>query len=229
MKIYSLNPDSTREKTSITYALSQGYGFQLTDEDGTATVTNPDGEAYHITHWQCDCADFITRDGSSFILPDERHVCKHVLWLSQLHPCPNCKGFQMLRMEAWKVFQCSTPGCYTMTPFQLVKRIRQEIYRQREQEADITKTFAIAKPPAGDEALETKAAHASAAIFGHDEVTRPTFSSRHGIDYRHEGEKWVVRACGFIDSTHGTEEQARQRAERLEVLESLHNRTQSIA
>ena len=229
MRIYHLNPDSTREKTSITYALSHGYGFQLTDEDGTATITNSDGETYHITHWQCDCADSFNCDGGSFVLPDERHVCKHVLWLSQLHPCPNCKGFQMLRMEAWKVFQCCTPGCYTMTPFQLVKRIRQEKYRQREQEADVIKTVAIVEPLVGDQARKARAAHASAAIFGHDEVTVLPFKSSHGIDYRHEGEKWVVYVCGFIDSTHGTEEQARQRAERLEVLESLHNRNQSIA
>lgn len=56
----------------------------------------------------------------------------------------------MLRMEAWKVFQCCTPGCYTMTPFQLVKRIRQEIYRQREQETDIDKVVSFPEPPSAD-------------------------------------------------------------------------------
>ena len=34
MRIYSLTPDSTTQKTAICYPLSRGYRFHLSDEDG---------------------------------------------------------------------------------------------------------------------------------------------------------------------------------------------------
>jgi hypothetical protein len=162
MKIYKLNPDSTTEKTVIFYARYKDYQFKLTDQDGTATVTNSKGETYHINDWQCDCADSMNRDGGSYTLGNtERRACKHTIYLSQMYPCPNCKGFMVLRTEAWKVYQCCTSGCYTMTPFQLVKAQRQQAYRLAEQEADVLKTHA----PTNTDAILAKAEEASHAIF----------------------------------------------------------------
>jgi len=162
MRIYSLSPDSTRQKTAIFYALDAGYRFKLTDEDGTAIITNPEGITYDVYQWQCDCADSINRDGGSYILPDERHVCKHVLWLAQLYPCPNCKGFMVMRADGtWKHFSCTTPACYSIEAFQKVKSERQQTFRQREQESDVIKTH----KPKDVKAIIEKAAEASAAVF----------------------------------------------------------------
>jgi len=163
-RIYSLSPDSTRQKTAIFYALEAGYRFKLTDEDGIAIITTPEGNnTYDIHQWQCDCADAINRDGGSYILPDERRVCKHVLWLSQLYPCPHCNGFMVLRAdETQKHFSCTTPACNTIEAFQKVKSERQQMFRQREQEADVIKTHT---PQDVDDIL-AKAEAASSAIFG---------------------------------------------------------------
>lgn len=166
MRIYSLNPDSTTEKTSVMYALSRGYQFRLSDVDGNATVINPEGEEYHIHNWRCDCQDSINRDGGTYTLGNtETHVCKHCLWIAALYPCPNCHGYMMLRMESWKVYQCCTPACYTMIPFQKVKVERQHSFRLREQEADTDKVVSFPQPPNPIKAAQ--AAEASRAIFAH--------------------------------------------------------------
>jgi hypothetical protein len=165
MKIYSVDPDATREKTSIRYALASGYSFKMDEEDGSCEITNPDQEIYHVHHFKCDCPDAIGRNGGSYELPDGRQVCKHVLWVSQLAPCPNCQGFMMLRQESWKFYHCRTPGCYTMIPFQRIKEDRQLAYRLTEQEADIEKVINYAEPVEGD--LAARALQASHAIFGH--------------------------------------------------------------
>ena len=68
----------------------------------------------------------------------------------------------LLRNETWKVYQCCSPGCFTMIPFQTVKAERQQAYRQREQEADVVKTHT---PQDVDDIL-AKAEAASSAIFG---------------------------------------------------------------
>ena len=164
MRIYQLDPESTTQKTSIMYALSRGYSLKLGDEDGSCEVTKADGAVYHVHNWRCDCPDAISRDGGSYTLPDNRNVCKHTLWTSQLYPC-NCGGFAMLRMDTWKHFVCCTPGCHTMVPFQKVKAERQQA-RQREQEADVDKVVKFPEAPEADKAeVIRKAAEAAKAVY----------------------------------------------------------------
>jgi len=219
MRIYKLNPDSTTEKTAVFYALSRGYQFKLTDEDGTAAVSISKGDVYNINGWACDCADSMNREGGSYTLGNtERQACKHTIWLSQLYPCPNCKGYMVLRNEAWKVYQCCTPGCYTMTPFQLVKAQRHQAYRLAEQEADTIKTH----QPEDINFIIQKAEEASHAIFSDEPTPKTKFTSRHGIYYKNNGYSWDVFCVGFLDSTHSTEAAAIERATRLEVLEASH-------
>jgi hypothetical protein len=166
VKIYKLNPDSTTEKTAILYALSKGYQFNLSDKDGTATITK--GETYQITNWQCDCTDALGRHCDTYDLPGGRKVCKHVLWLSQLYPCPDCSGYAMLHLDGWKRFECVTPDCLRPIAFQQVKAQRQQSYQLQEQEADTTKTH----QPTDTDAILQKAKEASQAIFS-DKPTPP--------------------------------------------------------
>jgi hypothetical protein len=115
---------------------------------------------YSIHNWHCDCGDSVMREGGSYEAGGRR-VCKHVIWLSQLYPCPNCKGFMLLRNEAWKVFQCCSPACYTMIPFQTVKAERQQAFRLLEQEADVVKTHTLADV---DNIIQ-RAEYASSQVF----------------------------------------------------------------
>lgn len=218
-EIYAINPDSATEKTSIAYALSRGYQFKLSDEDGTAAITNPNGRTYHIESWRCECEDALTREGGSYLVGSEgRKMCKHLIWLGQLYPCSNCQGFMILRNEAWKVFQCCTPGCYSMTPFQVVKGQRQTAHRLIEQETDVIKTHQHQNM---DDIL-ARAEEASNAIFGDKPVVQAKFESRFGIYIKCDVGLWKVYCAGFLDSTHKTEALAKERAERLEVLEESH-------
>jgi len=201
------------------HALQKGYTFKLSDEDGTATITNAQGEVYDINNWQCDCADSYNREGGSYILAStERHVCKHVLWLSQLHPCSECQGYAMLRLDTWKHFGCVTPGCRHLIAFQMVKAQRQQAYRLQEQEADTIKTHT----PEDVDLILARAEEASHAIFSDEPTPKPKFTSRHGIYYTQDGDMWKVYCVGFLDSIHATESKALERAERLEVLEASH-------
>jgi hypothetical protein len=219
MRIYSLNPDSTTEKTAIMHALSKGYTFKLSDQDGTATVINSKGEVHNITDWQCDCQDSFIREGGSYTLGNtDRQVCKHVLWLSQLSPCPECKGYAMLHLDTWKHFGSCTPGCSHLIAFQMVKNQRQQAYRLQEQQADTIKTHT----PQDVDTILTRAEEASQAIFSDEPTPKPKFTSRHGIYYTQDGDMWKVYCVGFLDSTHGTQIQAEERATRLEVLEASH-------
>ena len=154
MKIYSLNPDDTTQKTALLHAMSKGYRICLGDEDGDAEITKKDGTVYHVHQWQCNCPDAIGRNGGNYELPDGRRVCKHSLWLSQMHPCSECNGFMMLCVHStWRYFTCCTPGCRHMKAFQLVKTERQQAFRLREQEADIDKVVTVAEPPETASAL----------------------------------------------------------------------------
>lgn len=216
MRIYSLNPNSTTQKTAIRHALGKGYSFRLTDQDGTASITNAKGDTYQINDWQCDCADSFNHEGGSYTLADsERHVCKHVLWLSQLYPCPDCSGYAMLRLDEWKHFECVTPDCRRLIAFQLVKAQRQQSYRLQEQETDTIKTH----HPINPDAILQKATEASQAIFS-DKPTPKLFDSRFGVSINPDGDLWKVYCVGFLDSTHNTKQQAIDRAERLEILEA---------
>lgn len=70
------------EKTHIAHAIEMGYTITPTG-DGCGEVLTPDGVAYHIHDWACDCADATYREGGSYELPDGQRACKHVLWLAQ--------------------------------------------------------------------------------------------------------------------------------------------------
>jgi hypothetical protein len=215
MLISSINPHSTREKTSISHAFERGYTI-TPDGDGNAEVLTPKGDAYLIHNWQCDCLDALGRNGGSYDLPDGRKVCKHVLWLSQLHPCA-CGSSMVLNTDSsWKAFVCIV--CGSLTAFQLVKAQRRQAYRLAEQEADIIKTH----QPADVDTILEKATKASHAIFSDEPAPKPKFTSQHGIYITQDGDIWEVYCVGFVDSTHNTEPKARNRAERLEVLEASH-------
>ena len=214
MLISSINPHCAREKTSISHAFDRGYTL-TPDGDGNAEVLTPEGNVYHIHDWQCDCSDALGRDGGSYDLSDGRKVCKHVLWLYQLYPC-DCGGSMVLSTESsWKAFVCTT--CGSLKAFQLVKAQRQKAFRLKEQEADTIKTH----QPTDVDIILTKAVEASQAIFSDGPVQEP-FISQYGISYAQEGGLWKVYCVGFLDSTHNTESQAIERAQRLEVFEASH-------
>jgi hypothetical protein len=215
MLISSINPHNTREKTSISYAFESGYSI-TPDGDGCAEIFTPKGDTYHTHNWQCDCPDALGRVGGSYDLPDGRKVCKHVLWLSQLYPC-DCGASMMLNMDtSWKAFVCTV--CGSLKAFQQVKAQRQLAYRLQEQEADTIKTH----QPQDIDTIIQKATEASNAIFSDEPTPKQTFQSRHGIYIKNNEDAYEVYCVGFLDSSHPTEAQAIERAERLEVLEASH-------
>ena len=199
--ITRLNPHDANAKTSIAFAFDQGYTF-TPDGDGSACVTTPDGEHYHIYNWECDCPDAICRMGGSYELPDKRQMCKHVLWLAQLYPCTCGASMTLIELDRWRMYMCTT--CGALKPFQEVKVERQQTYRQREQEADVVKTV-NANPPA------------------EPAVVTQRFNSRYGINYYAQNGHWIVTMCGSQDSTHAIESEAHDQAERLELLEEAHH------
>jgi len=212
MTITTLDPHSTTQKTSLSYALAKGYTI-TPDGDGCAQVISPKSEVYHIYNWQCDCMDALSRNGGSFDLPDGRKVCKHVLWLSQLHPC-DCGASMVLNVDTnWKAFVCTV--CGSLKAFQQVKAQRQQAYRLAEQEADTIKTH---QPI---DTLFDTATEAPQATISNNPTHKP-FTSRYGIDVQQDGDMWKVYCVGFLDSTHKTETEAEERATRLEVFEASH-------
>ena len=161
MRISSINPHSATQKTSIVFALNKGYRFRIGDEDGSCEVTSPEGNTYHVHDFRCDCPDALGRDGGSYTIPDGRHICKHVLYVSQLYPCPDCQGWMMMCAdESWKCFTCTTPGCGNIRAFQAIKAERQQA-RKHEQEADKVVAF---PEPDRDEVIR-KAAEAATAVY----------------------------------------------------------------
>lgn len=80
----------------------QRLPFQAGDVDGCCEVTSPTGAVYHVDNFRCDCPDSLGRDGGSYVLPDNRKMCNHSLYVAALTPCEECGGFAMLRMdESW--------------------------------------------------------------------------------------------------------------------------------
>lgn len=73
----------------------------------------------------------------------------------------------ILRVDhPWKFFQCCTPACYTMEAFQKVKVDRQQVFRFKEQEADVIKTHIPTPTPDDIDEILARAANASTAVFG---------------------------------------------------------------
>lgn len=127
MTVTTLNPHDATTKTSIAHAFAKGY--QITpDGDGCAEILTPAGDAYYIEDWHCTCPDALGRDGGSYQLPDGRKVCKHVLYLSQLHPC-KCGASMLLNTQSgWKAYVC--PVCGSLKAACVVKRERQQNQQQ---------------------------------------------------------------------------------------------------
>ena len=128
VKSVSFNPGDASDKLALGYAVENGYTFRL-DGDGTAEVSKPDGTAYYVVNFVCDCPDAHGRNGGSY-----NGHCKHAVWVSQLRPCQYCGGtmalgtFKTAFGSISKVFIC--PDCNNAADFDLVKLERRE--RRRE-------------------------------------------------------------------------------------------------
>jgi len=83
------------DRLSIAYAIAQGYRITL-DGDGCAEIVKPDGTAYHVVNFECDCPDAQGRRGGSYHRPTGERTCKHVAWVAQLRPCDLCGGIMAL-------------------------------------------------------------------------------------------------------------------------------------
>ena len=150
MRIYAIAPGDVNHKLSIAYAMRQGYSISL-EADGCAQIVKADSTTYHVHNWRCDCPDARGRDGGSYTLPDNRHVCKHVSYISQVYPC-KCGGLATFNTDSnWKMFLCT--NCHTMRAYQLVKGERE---RARAEAAEVRRQ--------ADEVIR-KAEEAGRAVF----------------------------------------------------------------
>ncbi len=124
VKPVCFNPGDTTNKLALGYAVETGYQFRL-DGDGTAEVSKPDGTAYFVLNFVCDCPDAQGRNGGSY-----NGQCKHSIWVSQLLPCELCGGtmalgtFKTFTGSISKVYSC--PDCGNARSFDLVKLERRE-------------------------------------------------------------------------------------------------------
>ncbi|MDA0710549.1 MAG: hypothetical protein O3B73_10125 [bacterium] len=131
MRVYKLSPEDASQKLSISYAMSQAYKVLL-DSDGNAEISKPDGTTYHVQDFRCDCPDAHNRDGGSYTKGDtDEHVCKHSLWVAQLHPCPDCNATMLMRdlQEGVQFYGCH--NCKAVKAAMLVKLERQQEARKR--------------------------------------------------------------------------------------------------
>ncbi len=130
VKSISFNPGDTTDKLALAYAVENGYQFRL-DADGDAEVSKPDGTAYYVVNFVCDCPDAHKRDGGSYY-----GHCKHAWWVAQIRPCEHCGGtmalgtFKTAFGSISKVFSC--PDCGNARQFGLVKQERRERRREAE-------------------------------------------------------------------------------------------------
>ena len=96
-------------KLSIAHAMAKGYRITL-DGDGNAEVINPDGRAYYVQNFECDCPDKRRRGGSY------HGRCKHEGWIGQMRPCEMCGAIMYLGEfktafgECQLRFECSACG-----------------------------------------------------------------------------------------------------------------------
>jgi|GEM_PF-1354969 len=124
----TFNPGDPEDKLALAHAVEQGYLFRL-DSDGSAEVSKPDGTAYYVVDFLCDCPDAHRRDGGS-----HAGRCKHAWWVAQLRPCEDCGGtmalgtFKTAFGQIVKRFEC--PDCGNARDYDLVKGERRE--RRRE-------------------------------------------------------------------------------------------------
>ncbi len=106
---------------AIEDAHTQGYKIRM-EADGCAQVRKPDGTAYHVHNFFCDCQDALGRKGGSYQLPDGRNICKHVSLLLRFTPCRVCGSVMMLQGE---YFDCIDAGCRNALDVRIVKQNRQ--------------------------------------------------------------------------------------------------------
>lgn len=105
MQISSIDPQDTRQKLSLAYAMQQGYQVRVI-QDGCGCVVSPDENLYNIFNFECDCPDAVGRDGGSYEHSDGRRFCKHVAYLSQVYPC-ECGSVMLLHAEdSWRFYSC---------------------------------------------------------------------------------------------------------------------------
>jgi len=117
---------------SLAHAVSRGYRIRL-GEDGCAEIRNPHGILYHIHNWACDCPDKLLRGGNY------SGLCKHEIYLTQIHPCNWCRGVMLLSENTSclgrkrKQFEC--PDCGNIRPFEKVLKDRRKAYGWQEKVA----------------------------------------------------------------------------------------------
>lgn len=148
MQVYSINPEDARNVLSFTHAMQKGYRITL-DSDGCAQIENGRGDIYHVEDWVCDCPDSISRAGGSYERSDGSRFCKHVAWVSQIHPCDNCNATMILHTLGDGIHFFSCYNCKSIKSGAFVKFERE---KHRQQETALT--------------LE-RAEEASSLVFGH--------------------------------------------------------------
>jgi len=130
VKSISFNPGDPDDKLALAFAVENGYQFRL-DGDGNAEVSKPDGTAYYVIDFICNCPDRKGRGGS------HGGHCKHEFWTAQLRPCNLCGGVMALGTfktafgQIVKRFEC--PDCGNAADFDLVKLERRERRREAQE------------------------------------------------------------------------------------------------
>ena len=101
--------------------MAKGYRITL-DSDGNAEIVNPDGRAYYVQNFECDCPDKRRRGGSY------HGRCKHEGWIGQMRPCEMCGAIMYLGEfktafgECLMRFEC--PACGNARDDELVSEER---------------------------------------------------------------------------------------------------------
>ena len=89
-------------------AVPKGYDIRLSG-DGMAVVTNPKGTQYTTDIWadilgECNCHNFVFGGGKY------NGRCKHLIWVLQSYPCPDC-GARMELEQTGRYFECPNERC----------------------------------------------------------------------------------------------------------------------
>ena len=88
--------------------IPKGYDIRLS-ADGVAVVTNPKGVQYTTDIW----ADILgTCTCHNFVFGGRKHNgrCKHLVWVVQSYPCPDC-GARMEMEETGRYYECPDKHC----------------------------------------------------------------------------------------------------------------------
>lgn len=122
MKAAAFAVGDAEDRLSVAHAMREGYKLTL-DGDGCAEIVKPDGTAYHVHAFACDCPDAHRRRGGTYA-----GHCKHAVWVSQLRPCDLCGQtmalgeFKTAFGETARRFEC--PVCGQTKVFSVVRAER---------------------------------------------------------------------------------------------------------